>query len=177
MDKTKLPNLITALRIAGTAGLLFTLPLTPLYFAIYTLCGLSDVLDGWLARHTGTASDFGAKLDSIADLFLFTAVLIKLLPTMIIVVPLWLWWLAVAVLLLKIGSCGFSLSKFGGLHFLHTFANKAVGAVLFLVPYFISCEQIWVLAAVLAVWAAAEELIIMIKAKEINPDIKKIWQI
>ena len=69
MNKAKLPNIITSLRIAGTAGLLFALPLTPLYFAIYTFGGLSDVLDGWIARHMGTASDFGARLDSIADLF------------------------------------------------------------------------------------------------------------
>lgn len=39
MNKTTLPNLITALRIAGTAGLLFTVPLTPLF----TLQGGFDI--------------------------------------------------------------------------------------------------------------------------------------
>ena len=39
MNKTTLPNLITALRIAGTAGLLFTVPLTPLF----TLHGGFDI--------------------------------------------------------------------------------------------------------------------------------------
>ena len=78
MTKEKLPNLITALRIAGTAGLIFAQPLTPLYFVIYTLCGLSDVLDGWLARHTGSASDFGARLDSLADLFFYTVMIVGL---------------------------------------------------------------------------------------------------
>lgn len=28
-----------------------------------------SLLDGWLARHMGTASDLVARLDSIADLF------------------------------------------------------------------------------------------------------------
>lgn len=170
-------NIISFIRIIMVVCLLMTEALSVQFYIFYTAAGVSDILDGAVARKTQTQSNFGAKLDSITDLFMFTAVLIKLLPTMIIVVPLWLWWPAVAVLLLKIGSCGISLSKFGGLHFLHTFANKAVGAVLFLLPYCISCEQIWILAGILALAAAAEELIIMIKAKEINPDVKGIWQI
>ena len=44
---------------------------------IYTFAGLTDVLDGWLARKTGRASEFGARLDSVADL-LFYSVLLRM---------------------------------------------------------------------------------------------------
>ena len=57
-------NSITLLRIVGSIGLLFPAPMSPLFLGIYTLTGLTDVLDGWLARKTGTTSDFGARLDS-----------------------------------------------------------------------------------------------------------------
>ena len=115
MNKTTLPNLITALRIAGTAGLLFTVPLTPLFFVIYTLCGLSDVLDGWLARHTGAASDFGARLDSIADLLFYTVMLVKLMPVLWQLLPGVFWALLGAVLLIRLCAYGVAAVRYGGL--------------------------------------------------------------
>ena len=61
-------NGITLLRIVGTVVLLFSAPMSPLFLWIYTLTGLTDMPDGWIARKTGTADDFGARFDSIADL-------------------------------------------------------------------------------------------------------------
>ena len=61
-------NLCTMARIAGAAALWLTRPETAGFYAIYALSGLSDALDGWLARRTGSAGDFGARLDSAADL-------------------------------------------------------------------------------------------------------------
>ena len=36
-------------------------------------CGLTDVMDGIIARKTNTVSDFGAKLDTGAD-FIFAVI-------------------------------------------------------------------------------------------------------
>lgn len=52
----------------------FHMPSTPFYI-LYMICGLSDVLDGIIARKTNTASSFGARLDTIAD-FIFVTVLL-----------------------------------------------------------------------------------------------------
>ena len=69
---------ITSVRIAASLLLLF-LPLRSTRFiAVYTFTGLTDILDGWLARKTGTASDFGARLDSVADLLFYGIVLFPL---------------------------------------------------------------------------------------------------
>ena len=38
------------------------------FWTLYLLCGLSDVLDGAVARSTGTVSLLGEKLDTIADI-------------------------------------------------------------------------------------------------------------
>ena len=80
-------NLITLLRIAGTISLLFLKPLSAVFFLIYALTGLTDVLDGWIARKTKTAGDFGARLDSIADLLFYTVILIRLLPILFAQLP------------------------------------------------------------------------------------------
>ena len=49
---TQLPNIITLLRIAGSMGLLFCDVMGVAIWIIYGLCGISDIVDGWLARST-----------------------------------------------------------------------------------------------------------------------------
>ena len=45
------------------------------FYILYTYCGAIDIANGALARHCGTASRFGAALDSAADfIFLLAAV-------------------------------------------------------------------------------------------------------
>lgn len=69
---------VTTMRMGASAFLLF-IPLKSIGFlVVYTFAGLTDVLDGWLARKTGRANEFGARLDSIADL-LFYGVLRRIL--------------------------------------------------------------------------------------------------
>ena len=61
------PNICTMLRIVGTVGLLLIRPLTLPFYLLYTFCGITDVLDGTIARATNSTSEFGARLDSISD--------------------------------------------------------------------------------------------------------------
>ena len=62
-------DIITFFRIAGTIPLAVLKPLSAEFFCLYALTGVTDVLDGFIARKTKTAGDFGARLDSIADLY------------------------------------------------------------------------------------------------------------
>ena len=74
-------NTVTSMRMAASLFLLF-LPLKSIWFlVIYTIAGLTDVLDGWLARKTGRASEFGARLDSISDLLLYSVLLARVSDT------------------------------------------------------------------------------------------------
>ena len=72
-------DIITFFRIAGTIPLAVLKPLSAEFFCLYALTGLTDVLDGFIARKTKTAGDFGARLDSIADLLFYTVILIRIL--------------------------------------------------------------------------------------------------
>ena len=91
-------NTITLFRMAAGIVLLFCPAFSPAFYALYIAAGLSDMLDGFVARKTNTASRFGARLDTIADLVLVLVCLIKLLP--ILRIPAWLYaWIGIIALI------------------------------------------------------------------------------
>ena len=61
-------NIITGIRIVLSAALLICPALSPTFYVLYMTAGLSDMIDGTVARRTGTASDLGSKLDTVADI-------------------------------------------------------------------------------------------------------------
>ena len=87
-----LPNILTSARIVCAALMpFFALPSTGFY-VVYTFGGLTDAVDGTVARKLKLESEFGAKLDSVADLLFYAVMLLKLLPHLIRLLPAWLWW-------------------------------------------------------------------------------------
>lgn len=84
-------NIITSCRILFSAVLLFFPAFSPVFYVLYCLDGFTDMIDGAVARKTNTVSDFGSKLDTIADIVFVAVCLIKVLPTLTISVWLWIW--------------------------------------------------------------------------------------
>ena len=76
--KNNIPNIVTILRILGTLALLFVPFASKQFYIIYIFCGITDVLDGFLARQLKVSSDLGSKLDSISDLVFYFVILAKL---------------------------------------------------------------------------------------------------
>lgn len=116
------------------------------------------MLDGFIARRTNTESEFGARLDSIADLIFVVVCLVKILPA--ITVPIWLWiWIALIVLVKAVNVLsGYVMEK--RLILLHTTANKVAGLVIFLVPFALPFLDIAILAipaCAIATFAAIQE--------------------
>ena len=77
-----LPNMITLVRMIGAIGLIFLEVLTVPFFVVYLMAGVSDALDGFIARKFNLSSLLGSVLDSIADLTFYTIMMIKMLPVM-----------------------------------------------------------------------------------------------
>ncbi len=97
--KIRIANLITGTRILCSVVLLFCPAFSPPFYVLYFVAGLTDMIDGPVARKTGTVNKLGAKLDTAAD-FVFVAVCLwKLLPSL--AVPLWLWIWIVLIALIK----------------------------------------------------------------------------
>ena len=72
-------NILTSFRILGSILLLFFPVFSEAFYSIYLLCGFSDMIDGTIARKTNSASELGAKMDTVADLVFVAVSLIKLL--------------------------------------------------------------------------------------------------
>ncbi len=176
--KLNIPNCITSLRIAGTIALLFFVPLTPVFYIIYTLCGFSDILDGWIARRTNTISDFGAKLDSIADLLFYAMVIIRLLPVLWRILPTWFWYIVGGIVLIRLSAYITAAFKFHRFASLHTKLNKITGAVVFLLPYFLAlpcaATYCFIVVAVAGI-SSVEELILHIVRKEYRSNTKALF--
>jgi len=152
----RLPNVISELRIAGSIGLLFCDVKGWPFWSLYVLCGLSDILDGWLARRLHAESKTGAILDSVADIVFVACCAIRLLP--VLEIPVWLCIWAGGIVFIKMVNQVSALAVFKRFCFLHTVANKLTGLLLFLtVPtMFWSMIPISIVAA-LATFAAVQE--------------------
>lgn len=151
-------NALTICRIVLCVALLITEAFSPTFFLVYALAGLTDMLDGYVARRTNSESELGARLDSIADLVLVVVCLVKLLPA--IDVPIWLWAWVAAIVLLKVVNVASGIVVEKRLVMPHTIANKAAGLVVFLVPFAIPLFGITspaVIACAVATFAAIQE--------------------
>ena len=62
-----LPNIITFLRFPLSIAMLVVSPFSALFWIFYLDSGLTDILDGFLARKLHLESTIGAKPDSLAD--------------------------------------------------------------------------------------------------------------
>ena len=153
-----LPNIITVFRFLGAISLLFFGVKTTAFWVIYIACGLSDMLDGYLARKLHCESKTGALLDSLADLVFVICCCYKLIP--LLVFPKWLWIWAGAIVAIKVINQISVLVMYKKCFFPHTIANKVTGVLLFVgVPltFFLGSIIPVIVIAVFATFAAVQE--------------------
>jgi CDP-diacylglycerol--glycerol-3-phosphate 3-phosphatidyltransferase len=155
-------------RIVLCLPLLLVDAMTMPFWTLYVTAGLTDILDGFLARRWGVESKFGARLDSLADFVFVLAVGYKLFPYLKL--PATLWIMIGLIALVKIVNAISSLQSKAAkpsayvvkhkIEFLHTKANKLTGFLLFIgvmtigQPYFIPAA--WAIACI-ALFAALQE--------------------
>ena len=118
------------------------------------------MIDGTVARKTGTESRFGANLDSIADIVFVLICLIKILPVVELQAWIWIWiWIAVIATIKTVNIIsGFMRRKKRVMP--HTIANKVTGIILFILPLSISIVDInlaAIPACAVATFAAIQE--------------------
>ena len=125
-------NIITGFRIVFSILLLMFPAFSFGFYAMYLAGGITDMLDGAVARKTNSVSSFGSRLDSLADFVFMLSALSKILSA--IDIPRWalLWTAAIAIVKFAGNIAGFVRNK----KFLaeHTVMNKITGFMLFLLP-------------------------------------------
>lgn len=125
-------NSITVSRMLFSLALLVLPPRSLPFVVLYLLCGLTDVLDGYIARKLHTESEKGAMLDSIADLLFAVVYAVKILP--ILKIPLWIWIWTAIIAVTKIICIVIASKKVHRLEIEHSLGNKLTGLLLFLLP-------------------------------------------
>ncbi|MBQ0126189.1 MAG: CDP-alcohol phosphatidyltransferase family protein [Clostridiales bacterium] len=125
-------NAITCIRIACSLGLILCPTFSPWFYVLYIAGGISDVLDGAVARHLGKETKIGARLDTVADVIFVSIMIVKLFLT--VVFPTWIliWTAFIAVV-----KCINVLIGFVRHHRFvaeHTVMNRISGVLLFAIP-------------------------------------------
>ena len=166
--KKHIANIITVSRIVFSLPLLF-IPLSSAWFyALYLLCGFTDMIDGTIARKTGAVSGFGARLDTVSDFVFMLVCAVKILPILRILVWLWVWTLLIA--LTKILNIALVFIAKKKLISIHSVFNKITGFALFLLPLsltFIPTSYSVLAICVLATVAVAQEVYLAKKGLEV----------
>ena len=129
-----------------------------LFYIIYIYCGLTDIIDGFIARKYKIRSQFGAKLDSIADMIFVFVSLLKIIPFIKISIAIYIW--IIIILLIKVFNIILGYIYYKQLTLLHTIGNKITGLVLFVIPLmmnFINIKILEILICSVATFSAIQE--------------------
>lgn len=155
-------NVLTGIRVLCGVMLLFFPAFSPTFFLLYLLGGLTDALDGTVARRQGKATDSGAKFDTAADMIFAAAAGIRMIGN--IEVPLWLLIWAGLIALLKAVNLLMGLIAYHRFISVHSPLNKICGVIVFSIPLLMGCDPArqaadYVIAAacVIATAAAIQE--------------------
>ena len=166
--KKYIANIITGSRVAFSLPLLFIPLSSALFYILYLFCGLTDMIDGAIARKTGAVSKFGARLDTVADFVFMFVCSIKILPIMHI--PAWLWVWIIIVALIKIFNIALVFIQKKKLLSIHSVLNKTTGFALFLLPLslaFVETTYSVATICVLATIAVMQEVYFIAKGQEV----------
>ena len=144
-------NIITTIRILCSFALLFFPAFSPAFYTLYITAGVSDMVDGWVARRTHTTSELGAKLDTIADIVFVVVCLVKLLPVLDITTWLWVWIGIIALIKIINIISGYIVQK--RFVSVHSAMNKVTGLLLFVFPPTLSFLDLKYSAAVVCIFA------------------------
>lgn len=130
--KKHLANIISLSRVAGAIALFFFNDISTAFLIIYVLCGITDLIDGPIARKTNSTSPLGATLDTVGDVATYLA-LTKVLIIKKLVAGWILAWILSAGVLFGVSAL-ISKRRFGKLYLPHTYLGKIFGGAVFVLP-------------------------------------------
>ncbi len=155
-------DIITLSRILFSVLLLVFKPDSYPFVIFYLLCGITDMLDGFIARKLHTESEKGAKLDSIADLVFAVVYAVKILP--FLSVPYWIWIWTAIIAVIKIAGIVIAGRKTKKMSIEHSFGNKLTGLLLFLLPLSVYIADVKYTAAIVCIAATVTAIGEIIKS-------------
>jgi len=178
----RIPNILSIARIPLSLLLLFVAKRPVLFLCTYLAAGLTDVLDGFLARRFHWESKLGSKLDASADFVFMFSLLGVVFGVLRLKLKLYVLAAMGAVTLLKLANLIFTKLKFKQWSTMHTIANKYTAFPLYvLIPIavvFNVMPNLAVLVMLVTVFAAnVEETLLLARMREYDADMKSLWHL
>jgi phosphatidylglycerophosphate synthase len=180
-SKLNLPNFLTGFRFVAAPVLLWLAwnGYGIAFMGLLVVAFLTDMLDGMVARMTGQVTQFGATLDSWADVITY------------LTIALCCWWLWPEIVRrelfyvgLIIASCLLpalaGILKFGRFTSYHTWGVKIAAASMGLTLYILFLYGLaWPfrIAAVICIMAAIEEIVITWLLPEPESNLRSVWDV
>jgi len=180
-SKLNLPNFLTGFRFIAAPVLLWLAwnGHGIAFMGLLAVAFLTDMLDGMVARRTGQVTQFGATLDSWADVITY------------LTIALCCWWLWPDIVRrelfyvgLIIASCLLpalaGILKFGRFTSYHTWGVKIAAASMGLTLYILFLYGLtWPfrIAAVICILAAIEEIVITWLLHEPESNLRSVWDV
>ncbi|MEE8758505.1 MAG: CDP-alcohol phosphatidyltransferase family protein [Bifidobacterium sp.] len=167
---------MTSLRFLCAVGLVVFPLSSPLFWWSYA-CGIvSDLVDGPLARHMATQGEFGARLDSAADLAFAGG--IALCAVRYLSMPMWLWMCIDVVAVVRLAGYVIGYVRYHAFSALHTVLNKVTGLLVAIVPILFLVSESNGTAAigcaaamcVVAFVSSMEEMALTLTSRELDRD-------
>ncbi len=176
------PNALSVIRIILSVSLLFFAKDHVVLFCIaYLLAGISDVLDGKIARYYHVESKIGSMLDAVGDSLLFGTALISMVFFADLDINVLHVMIAISFgVIYKIANVFVTRVRFKQFNMMHTLMNKSVFVTLyFYVPIFFVIEEVnlYMMAAIslLICLACFEETLTLMRMKEYDVNCYGIW--
>lgn len=176
----QLPNALSCCRIVLSPLLLLTVNNEMVFLLLYTICGLTDFADGFIARKYNVATSIGAKLDSFADV-IFSISTLYIIYSQLQMKSDFVILFAAVIFVVRIMNMIITKIKFKQWNVIHTIGNKAAGLALFLVLpiYFLFnliSPNFMIAFAVLAALASFEETCILMISSNYDVNRKSLFR-
>ena len=144
-------NILTAIRIICALLILIFPAFSTWFYLFYLLGGFTDAVDGTVARKLGKATVWGARFDTIADIFFVMAVLMKIIVS--VVVPPWLLiWIGI-IATIKAINIIIGFIRYHRFVTVHSVWNRVCGIIAFVPPLFIGSEYAWQAKVLVVIFA------------------------
>lgn len=170
------PNGLSIMRILFSFSLFLLSPSSLNFWTVYFICGITDILDGYIARRYHAMSKHGEVLDTVGDIVMIFVIGVMLLPLLTLSIGVWSAIILIAAIRFAAMLIGFY--KFRVLTTVHTYGNKLTGFLLFIylpLVYFDSHSIGMIVVIVIAMLSAIEELLLQLTLKEVSRNRKSLF--
>ncbi len=178
--KWNIPNVLSAYRLLALPFIVWTIVLCDkqVYILLLSINLITDILDGFIARRFNMETEFGARLDSLADIgtysMAFTGMIV--LESDFVRVH-WMEFTSLIVIYILVQLI--SLIRFKCMTSFHLYSSKVVGYVqgIFIFTYFVVGYEPWYFYLMLGLSYLnyAEELIIITRIPAMRSNVRGLY--